>query len=111
MIKNTKDFEMKAKSITNMFATNDFVYSEICDKCSSHHCYRYIINEDLYFEYWTPDEWEFSIKMLRDNPKHEAYYMVVLEMVKYMRSIRVTLSRIPSLIAICTAKVSEINKV
>ena len=99
----------KAKSITNQFAINDPFYASVCDARKNHRCHRYTINDYLYFEYWTPDEWEFTIASRPDDPRHMEYFNLATAMTKYMKNIRVTYSKIPSLIALCTAKASEIK--
>ena len=99
----------RAEFITNQYASIDPFYASICDTRKNHRCHRYTINDYLYFEYWTPDEWEFTIDIRYDNPRRMEYINLATAMTKYMKSIRVTYSRIPSLMALCTAKASEIK--
>ena len=98
----------EAKSITKQFAANIPFYADVCDGRKNHRCHLYTINENLYFEYWTPGEWEFTVTATPDDPKYMPYMMLAIAMTKYMKNTRVNYSKIPSLMALCTAKASQI---
>ncbi len=86
----------KTKSITKQFAANVPFYADVCDGRKNRRCHRYTINENLYFEYWTPDEWEYTVTATPDDHKYMPYMMLVIAMTEYMNNIRVTYSKLPS---------------
>ena len=99
----------EARAITERFATNNPFYTDICEGRKNHRCHRYTIDENLYFEYWAPEEWEFTVAVNFDDPKHKSYVKLATAMATYMHNIRVSYSKVPSLMALCRAKASEIK--
>lgn len=98
----------KANAITKSFFDKSPAYASICENRNNRRCHRFTINENLYFEYWSPDEWEFTITARHDDPKFMSYVKVTTAMTMYMNNIRVTYSKLPSLMAQCAARVAEI---
>lgn len=100
--------EAEARAITNEFYAQSPFYADVCNKRNDHRCHLFTINDKLYFEYWAPHEWEFTVATSPADPEYMAYIMLATVMTQYMESIRVTYSRLPSLMAMCKAKASEI---
>ena len=73
-------------------------------------CHYYQVNDNVCFEYWNNNEWEFTLCGAMEQEKAEAYTSVLVSMSRYMKTINLTLSRIPVLLAQCKAKLTSIDE-
>ena len=70
----------------------------------------YQVNDNVCFEYWDKHEWEFTIGIPMYEEKGKAYYEAICAMGAYMHTINVSLSKLPTLLAQCRAKLTSIDK-
>ena len=73
-------------------------------------CKYYQVNDYVCFEYWDKHEWEFTLGLPVDDERREAYFAVLVAMSAYMHTINVSLSKLPTLLAQCRAKLTSIDK-
>ena len=73
-------------------------------------CHYYQVNDNVCFEYWNKHEWEFTLCGAMEQEKAEAYISVLVSMSHYMKTINVTLSKIPVLLAQCKAQLTSIDE-
>ena len=90
----------KALAITKNFCEGSPWYTDVTAYRNKLRCHRYEIDENLYFEYWGPHEWEFTVCAPLDDPKRELYIKLAMGMAAYIHSICLTFSRLPSVIAL-----------
>lgn len=69
----------------------------------------YQVNDYVCFEYWNKHEWEFTLGMEADDNRRQPYLAVICAMSAYMKTIDVTLTRVPALLAKCKAKFTSID--
>lgn len=73
-------------------------------------CHYYQVNDNVCFEYWNKHEWEFTFYGAMEREKAKAYTSVVVSMTCHMKTIDVTLSKIPVLLAQCKAQLTSIDE-
>ena len=69
----------------------------------------YQVNDNVCFEYWDKHEWEFTLGIPMDDERRQPYLAVIYAMSAYMKTIDVTLTKVPALLAKCKAQLTSID--
>lgn len=85
-------------------------YAETYRKRKKKPCYSFNIGKHILLEYWEPHEWEFSLRGEMESEEREQINALMTEMAQYMGSREIKFSRLPSLVAGFTARVTEYEK-
>ena len=91
------------EAITREFAKNSPFFADLADYRNNRPVKRFDLTDKVYFEYWGKCEWEFTIAAM----EQKALYDAVASLTMWLSSQKVTVSRLPSLMAICKAKLME----
>ena len=70
------------------------------------HCRRYELTDKVYFEYWGPEEWEFTV-CATDKMESILVAENVANLTLWLRTKYLTESRLPNLLAICKSELMK----
>ena len=97
--------------ITAEMRKNDPEYDLLCCQRRPEQNHRiFVINDNIYFEYWNVHEFEFTIYGEADGKERDDYYDLAWSMTLYASKIRLLPKQLPSFIATCKQRAASISK-
>ena len=91
------------EEITRRFAEGSSDYAKIASHRALRTCKRYDLTDDVYFEYWGPDDWEFTIGT-PDKLESIRLARIACALSEWLHTKKVTASRLPNLMAVCKSR-------
>lgn len=88
------------EEITRRFAKGSPDYAAIASNRALRCCKRYVLTDNVYFEYWGPNEWEFTIGT-PDKMECLRLAQIVSPLAEWLHTKKVTASRLPNLMTVC----------
>ena len=95
------------EEITRRFAEGSPDYAKIASHRALRTCKRYDLTDKVYFEYWGPNEWEFTIGT-PDKMEYLRLDRIISSLAKWLHTKKVTVSRLPDLMADCKSKLMKV---
>ena len=94
------------EEITRRFAERSSEYEKIASNRALRTCRRYDLTDEVYFEYWGPDDWEFTIAT-PDKIEYIRLAQIASYLTEWLHTKKVTASRLPHLMAVCKSGVMK----
>ena len=94
------------EEITRRFAESSSAYAGITSKRALRSCKRYDLTDKVFFEYWGPHEWEFTIGT-PDKAEYLRLAQITSSLSAWLHTKKVTVSRLPDLMAVCKSKLMK----
>ena len=94
------------EEITRRFAERSSAYAEIASNRASRSCKRFELTDIVYFEYWGPDDWEFTIAT-HNKIEYIRLAQIASYLTEWLHTKNVTASRLPHLMAVCKSELMK----
>ena len=91
------------EEITRRFAEGSSDYAKIASHRALRTCKRYDLIDEVYFEYWGLDDWEFTIAT-PDKIEFIRLAQIASYLTEWLHTKKVTASRLPHLMAVCKSE-------
>ena len=91
----------EARAITESARKNIPNYEDIYQHRKNFDCFRFEINEHIYFEFWNEHEWEFTIHDVRSEEEAMMYNMFAVKMSMFFDTFGINRDNLFERMAMC----------